>query len=46
VAIFQGGFDRWADDPGSASLSTRIQETAGQLAGAISSDDNAPTGSS
>lgn len=42
VAIFQGGFDRWVDDPDAASLSTRIDETAKQLAGAISSDANAP----
>jgi AcrR family transcriptional regulator len=42
VAIFQGGFDRWVDDPDAASLPTRIDETAKQLAGAISSDANAP----
>jgi AcrR family transcriptional regulator len=42
VAIFQGGCDRWVDDPDAASLSTRIDETAKQLAGAISSDANAP----
>lgn len=35
VAIFQAGFDRWVDDPQAASLSTRIRETAEQLAATI-----------
>lgn len=38
VAIFQSGFDRWADDPDAASLSTRISEVAEQLAGAMAPD--------
>ena len=35
VAIFQSGFDRWVDDPDAASLSTRINEVAEQLAGVV-----------
>lgn len=35
VAIFQYGFDRWADNPDAADLSTRIREAAGQLASAV-----------
>ncbi len=38
VAIFQSGFDRWADDPQAASLATRISEAAGRLAAAIAPD--------
>ncbi|MGH3281422.1 MAG: TetR/AcrR family transcriptional regulator [Trebonia sp.] len=44
VAILQGGSDRWADDPDAASLSTRIHETAEQLAGAIAPNANALQG--
>jgi AcrR family transcriptional regulator len=35
VAIFQGGFDIWVDDPDAASLSLRISEMAEQLAHAV-----------
>jgi AcrR family transcriptional regulator len=41
VAIFQCGFDRWADDPGAAGLPVRIREAAEQLAGAIAPRANA-----
>ena len=35
VAIFQAAFDRWVDDPDTASLSTRVHQTAEQLATSI-----------
>jgi AcrR family transcriptional regulator len=41
VAIFQGGFDRWVDDPEEASLSTLIHETAEQLASTIAPNPSA-----
>jgi hypothetical protein len=42
VAIFQGGFDSWVDDPNAADLSERITEAAEQLAGAIAPKPVAP----